>query len=182
MKRCIIMFSIMLPIAISGCGLYETKEDKQGRTIRVNRLTGDVAIVDGDKLVRVKSEKEVAQEKMREDKLSVTKGWDKSMLLNEIPVGLKTKWVDGIMSYQLSVEGNLRTRGTYFSEITAVFKDKDDFHIAKIPIKSNAFTGLVGFDGKTVSNMSYSDQLPLSKDEYARITSWELIWSGFKDQ
>jgi len=93
-----LMLSIIVIFIFTGCSLYETKEDKQGRTILVNKITGEIAIIDGDKIIKVKSDKEIAKEKASEDLLGITKVWD-TMLFNNIPVELKTKWSNGNMSY-----------------------------------------------------------------------------------
>lgn len=180
MLRLNILLITSLLVFVAGCSLYDTKEDKQGRTIRVNKVTGEVSIIDGDKLVKVKSEKEVIQEKSKDDALSTTVKWDDSTFLNNIPVSFMSKWADSMMSYKLIIKNNIRPKSNYYSRINIELKDKEGFKILDIPIPVNTLTGNLGEDNKTIVQMELSDRVSLSKDDYKRIGSWGLTWSGFK--
>ena len=179
MKICLNIVSMIIILVLAGCGLYETKEDKQGRTIRVNRITGEVAIIEGDKIVRVKNEKEVAEEKKREDALATAKEWEMLSVMNQYPINLKTKWSDGMTSYQIKINGNLRQKSSYYSRITIIFKDNEGFRITSIPIEASRLTGELGFDNKTIEQMEFSEQIPMSINDYRRIATWDVAWAGF---
>jgi len=176
-----LMLLIIIAFIFTGCNLYETREDKQGRTVRVNKITGEVAIIDGDKIIKVKSDKDIAKEKANEDELRTTKIWNTMILFNNVPVEFKTMWSNGNMSYQLRIKQNLRPKSNYLSTICVVLKDKDEFQITSIPIRTNELVGVVGIDGKTIFEMTHSDQIPIVKEDYKRIASCELSWSGFKE-
>jgi len=45
---------------VSGC--YEVKQDNQGRTVKVNKLTGAASVIEGDRIVKLKNENEIKAE------------------------------------------------------------------------------------------------------------------------
>jgi len=84
-------------------------------------------------------------------------------------------------SYQLRIKQNLRPKSNYLSIIYVALKDRDGFQIASVPIRVHELVGVVGLDGKTILEMALSDQTPIIKEDYKRIASCEITWSGFKE-
>ena len=53
--------SLLVTIAflLTGCNQYEVSKDSQGRTIRLNKSTGEVAVLEGDKLIVANPEEKI---------------------------------------------------------------------------------------------------------------------------
>jgi hypothetical protein len=160
---------------------YEMKEDKKGRTVKVNKLTGEMFVIEDDKIIKLKGEKEVKAEQEAAKQLGEPKRWP------EIPLNVAggtnarfiTKWNDGNMYYQFFIDKNLRGKGNYFARLTIQLHDNASFLIEEIPVPVSNMTGSLGLDGKTVESMEYKGQIPMSDETYKKISEWNVSWAGF---
>lgn len=170
---------VILVLLIVGC--YEMKQDEKGRTIKINKITGEVSVIDGDKILKLKDENDIKAEHEATKKLGDAK------TLREIPLSIDgvansrliTKWSDGNLYYQFFVDKNLRGKGSTFARLTIQLFDNAAFLIEQIPVPLSSMTGLLGADNKTIDSMEYKGQLPMGKDTYNKINEWDVIWSGF---
>jgi hypothetical protein len=174
----VLMVFITLSV-LAGC--YEMKQDDKGRTVKVNKITGELSVIEGDKIIKLKGEKEVKAEQEAAKKLGETKRWPEIPLTiaEGVNARLVTKWSDGIMYYQFFIDKNLRGKGNYFARLTIQLHDSASFLIEEIPVPVSNLTGSVGLDGKTIESMEYKGQKPLSEDTYKKISEWNVSWAGF---
>jgi len=176
-----ILFLLIIAIAMT-IGCYETKQDEKGRTIKINRITGEMSVIDGDKIIKLKTDKDIKADQDSTKKLSEPILWPAITIMNKYAnVNFKTKWSDGNIYYQIHVDKNLRDKALYNAILTIELYDNENFLMSKIPVMVNSMAGGVGSDGKTIETMSYKDQMPMSEDAYKKIVSWNVLWSGFID-
>src|SRR5262245_2789159 len=82
-----VLFVTLLAFSLAGCdqlgGRYELSKDSKGRTIRLDKRTGEMVIVDGDKIVSLKEASEVdRKEKEETTKVGEFKYWPPLQLDN----------------------------------------------------------------------------------------------------
>src|SRR4030042_3386630 len=161
---------IILPVIV---GCYEMKQDDKGRTVKINKITGAVSVIDGDKIVKLKDEDDI---KAETKKLGESKIWPVLPLpiVGSANAILKTKWSDGKIYYQFFVDKNLRGKGNYYATLNIQLYDSYAFLIEEIPVPVSSMTGRLGADGKTIESEEFKDQKPMSEDEYKKIKEWGL--------
>ncbi|MDQ5985568.1 MAG: hypothetical protein CSYNP_01280 [Syntrophus sp. SKADARSKE-3] len=171
---------VIAVVLITGC--YETKQDNQGRTIKVNKLTGDVSVIDGNKIVKLKDEGTIKAEQEASKKLGEVKDWPSASL----PIAggtnafLQTKWSEGHLYYKFYIDKNLRNKRAYYARFVLQLSDGAGFLIEEIQIPVSSITGSVGEDGKTIESMNYKAKAPMTEDTYKKIAKWNILWSGFE--
>lgn len=174
----LLVIVIVLSVA-AGC--YEMKQDDKGRTVKVNKITGDISVIEGDKIIKLKGEKEVKAEQEAAKKLGDAKRWPEVNLAiaNGTNARLVTKWNDGIMYYQFFIDKNLRGKGNYLARVSIQLHDNASFLIEEIPVSVSSMTGSLGIDGKTIESMEYKGQRLMTEETYKKISEWNVTWSGF---
>ncbi|HOX91191.1 MAG TPA: hypothetical protein PK334_04670 [Bacilli bacterium] len=181
MKLKILLLAVITISTLTGC--YDTKQDEKGRTVNINRITGEMSVIDGDKIIKLKTDKEIKAEQDAAKQLGEPISWPAITIMNKYAnVKFKTKWSDGNIYYQIHVDKNLRDKALYNAILTIELYDNEYFLISKIPVMVNSMAGGVGADGKTIETMSYKDQMPMSEDAYKKIVAWNVLWSGFINQ
>ncbi|MGA2780784.1 MAG: hypothetical protein ABSF13_02560 [Smithella sp.] len=175
-----LLLSVVIAIAIT-IGCYDSKQDEKGRTVRINRITGEMYVIDGDKIIKLKTEKEVKAEQEADKQLGESKTWPAIPILNRYAnTTLKTKWSDGNIYYQLYLDKNLGDIAKYNAELTIELYDSESFLIRKIPVRVNNMVSAVDSNGSTIESMQYKEKMPMSENAYKKIERWDVIWSGFK--
>jgi len=172
MRPKLLLFVAMAVIIATGC--YDARQDKDGRTIRVNRITGEVCAIEGDKIVKLKSGKETAGD------VTASKEWYSIPILNHYAnVSLKTKWDDGFIYYSVDVDRNLRDVAGYNALLTIELYDGESFLLRKFHIVPGGMVMAVNPDGSAGNELQYKGTMQMSKDLYEKIQKWDVIWSGF---
>jgi len=180
MKVSSLLFTIVA-LSLVGAGCYEMKQDDKGRTVKINKITGEVSVLDGDKIIKLKDEKDLKSEQEATKRLGEPKVWAK-MPLSIVGGGnarLVTKWSDSNIYYQFFVDKNLRGKGKYFATLNVQLHDDAEFLIEEIPIPVSSMTGQLGADGKIIESMEYKSKKPMSEDTYKKIKIWNVTWVGF---
>ena len=164
---------------LTGC--YEMNQDDKGRTVKVNKLTGELSVIENDKIIKLKSEKEVVAERYESDKLGEAKYWPVIPLtiLNNKNVSLITKWSGGNIYYQFRVFKNIRNKDSYRAKFNIQLLDDAEFLIQEIPVPISNMTGNLGLDGKTIETMEFKGQLLMSEETYRKLSNWSVTWIGF---
>jgi len=157
------------------------KQDEKGRTVKINKLTGEVSVIEGNRILKLKDENDIKAEQEATKKLEVSRTWPEIPLLiaGSAKANFITKWSDGNLYYQFFVDKNLRDKGNYFAKLTIQLFDNASFLIQDIPVPLSSMTGQVGLDGKTIESMESKGQIPMSEDAYKKIKEWNVVWSGF---
>ena len=174
-----LIFLVTLLLLIAGC--YEMKQDEKGRTVKINKITGEVSVIDGNRILKLKDENDIKAEQEATKKLEEAKTWPDVTLLitGGAKASLITKWSDGNIYYQFFVDKNLRDKGNYFANLTIQLFDNASFLIQDIPVSVSSMTGQVGLDVKTIESMVFKGQMPMNEETYKRIKEWNVVWAGF---
>lgn len=177
--RPLLFMTIGLSLVLAGC--YEMKHDDKGRTVKINKITGEVSVIEGDKIIKLKDEKDAKAEQEATRKLGEPKVWANIPLsiVGGANARLITKWSDGNIYFQFFVDKNLRGKGKYFANLNVQLHDNAEFLIEEIPIPVSSMTGQVGADGKIIESMEYKGKKPMSEDTYKKLKIWNVTWAGF---
>jgi hypothetical protein len=163
-------------------GCYEMKQDEKGRTVKMNRLTGEISVIEGDKIIKLKDENDIKAQHEATMKLGAATNWGKIELgvVSGLDAKLITKWSNGVLYYQFFVNKNLRQIKNAYAQFTIQLQDDALFVIEQIPISVSMMTAQVSEDGKTITGMEYKGQVFMLEDAYRKIGSWNVSYSGFK--
>jgi hypothetical protein len=157
---------------------YELRPDKSGNIVRLNRLTGAVATIIGDKLV-------VAEKPM---KLSATKAHEwKSVTIEDLgnlQLKVTTMWRDDCLLYRVDASPfSEQIRKAFEDPLTraklrVLFDDENGFEIATVDVEIKDVARIV--DGKGgFSEIERKGSVPLSFGAYSQIHSMNVAWNGF---
>lgn len=178
------MVAILGAFAVSGCARYDMKEDKQGRMIRVDRFTGEVTIIEGDKIVKVKTPDEQAEENKKRENLAKTR-YLAPIDLSAIgggTAGLMLSWHEDKLYYQFWISPLTKrveaARHEYGTSFDIILSDASGFELKRIPVPVPAMTGTVDNNGKA-NMISKDDSDFCTEDDYRRIANWNVSWLGF---
>lgn len=83
---------------------YELSKDQKGRTLRLDKRTGEIAIIEDDKIVSLKDAKDIEhRQKEASDRVGKFKYWPAQDLEQfKIRVNLTAVWRDGQMLYSIA--------------------------------------------------------------------------------
>lgn len=176
MKKYIIPVLVLI---LGAC--HEIREDKNGRTIKVNKITGEVLIIDGNKIVKPKTNEDIIKDAEVLKNLESIKTWDSiQVLIGPNPnATLKTKWSDGFMYYQLFIDNNLRGLGGNNAGFTVEVSDQSGFQIDNFIVPLSTIIANLGADNKTIVSMEYKGKQALTSEAYKKISGWNIMWHGF---
>lgn len=173
----------------SSCTRYEVKQDKDGRTIRLDHWTGDVTILIGDTMVKMKTPEEQKLQEEAEKQKTASLNTPRTMppipipQLGNVSATLRTVWRDGTLNYQFiiapesKVLRDARASG-YGRSFTLIFYDDQGFKIKSIDVRLNSMSETVDEHGKPLW-LDMDDSEFCTAEDYGRIRSWNVLWSGF---
>ena len=87
-------------LTVSCADRFQLVQDKAGRTLRVDRRTGEMAVVDGDRLVRI-APPPSAEELRRLEKPTTWGPWEHN---DGKSISIKTAWRDDGLRYEVSLQ------------------------------------------------------------------------------
>ena len=141
------------------------KEDKEGRTVRIDHWTGDVTIIAGDRMIKAKTQQEQEAEEKKQAASVAALAAPKYFPPITLGLGggmatLETSWRNGTMFYQFSLTPVSKrveqARNLYTNSICLMFYDTAGFKIKQITIRLSSMTGNVDDAGK-VNGLSMDD-------------------------
>jgi len=166
--------------------VYELQEDENGRTIRLNKQTGEVAIIGSDTLQILKTTDELEAiaeaEELALDTLRESKTWPYPGGIPQIDVDealLLTSWRDGKLYYQLNltpVPRNFDTVTQSTSDFKVNFQDSGGFNVLELSNYLSQFSRTLDTDGTTLS-INVNSSVECSKEDYEMIQSWDPQWN-----
>lgn len=187
---------ILVALAVVGCdddtrqrlglssGRYELKQDKDGRTIRLDRTTGEMAVLQGDVLVAVKTPEVQAADRAAVAQLGTAYRWPPIELPNlgkGTTAYLSTLWRDNQLLYQFAVSASDAMRPIFSKAVplehfSIEFADKDGFEVLEIPIPLKSLTQSVDEHDKPTL-YTRNAAVECSRDNYQLAVSWNVSWS-----
>lgn len=168
---------------------YEISKDQSGRTLRLDKRTGDIAIVDGDRIIHLRDAKDAdAARKTDDDALARAKAWPKVDLPQfGVDIWLQTSWQDGVLLYWVRFEP--MRKKTTSDEVAATSKTFDDTKLLRrtftliledapfeLATQRLTLTRVVDDAGKPIGREA-KGKIQMSKDVYRRIDSWNVSWT-----
>jgi hypothetical protein len=162
-------------------------KDSEGRTIRLNKSSGEVVVIEGDRMLVPKSKEEVEAEKKTEEsklreqkeKLANRREWDQSIVL-KTKVSLNTIYLGSQMRFKLVFE-NLPEKWEESSYVTRIFTLiflKNGIEVFSQPLNRSEFTRLVDDSQKVAKyGLSYDGSITMTPEEYEMLGGWTLTWS-----
>lgn len=193
-------------VALSGCdqispSRYELTKDQSGRTLRLDKRTGEVAVVEGERISPIRDAKTVEAEKStKTNDLAKAKPFsDISVTTFGFDATLRTSWQDEKLLYFVRFQAP-KSRG--FQPLDATARSEGDppaktapkpapvdwskfgrytwtllledapFELAK---QSLNFTGVVDDNGKIYSQEA-KGSIAMSSETYRRIDNWNVMW------
>jgi len=168
--------------------VYELQEDENGRTIRLNKRTGEIGVIGSDTLQILKTTdeleaiadaEELALAALREAKVWPHPGGIPNLDVDEAL--LITSWRDGKLYYQLRltpVPKDFDTVTKSSSYFTVNFQDSGKFNVLVLKIYLSQFSRTVDTDG-TQLDINVNSSVECSKEDYEMIQSWYPQW-GFR--
>lgn len=177
---------ILLALLMTSCGRdrYELTQDKQGRTIRLDKKTGEVAIIVGDRLIVAKSPVAIAAEdaaaRERVKALGSPKIWPVKEF-NQIGIEeatLTTIWREGYLKYRLELQPvpkNYDENTSFPAPLTLKFYDSSRFEVISVDLHRSDLTGIVDDKGNRIALSANSATL-CAQNNYEILAAWSLLW------
>jgi hypothetical protein len=178
---------VALSLAMGQCGgdRYELKQDKAGRTVRLDKKTGEVAVVYDDRLVKVRSPEEQQAEHDSIESASLKfrspKFWPVQSIaqLGVVKAELQTMWIDGNLKYRLYMSPppkNFSKMSTWSAKLFELrFNDPYLFVLIKKDLYASEFSRTVDVAGKAVG-ISTDGDITCSQETYKSLGTFELLW------
>jgi hypothetical protein len=165
---------------------YEIKQDQSGRTIRLDKQTGEVSVVEGDKIAPLVSEAEKKKIVAQAEWASAQLAQSNFRPVKTFPmIGVKTAscmtmWRDGKIFFQAYMEPVPRpTAATYGIGLTRfriLFLDQNGFQLVDEAVPFSNLVNVSDTAGKKIVGQQISWSLPLSEQAYRSITDWSVTW------
>jgi hypothetical protein len=174
---------VMLSFLLTGCNQYEVSKDSQGRTIRLNKSTGEVTVIEGGKLIVPKTEEQVKAEVEAEEakaaseteKLADRKRWADVYGVAGTKVQLDTIYMNGALRYK-GVFGKVPRgyTGQYGQTINIEFMKNG----IKVYESVCRITGIVDNNGNKIT-YQLSGDIAMSPEDYKSLDNYTVGWRGF---
>jgi hypothetical protein len=170
----------LLSLVLTGCNQYEVSKDSQGRTIRLNKTSGEVTVIEGGKLIVPKTEEQVKAESEAEDakesseteKLTELQRWSELSGVAGTKVQLSTIYMNGALRYK-GVFGKVPRgyTGQYGQSFTIDFMKNG----IKVFEDKCTVTGMADSNGKLVT-YQISGEISMSAEDYKSLDNYTVGW------
>jgi hypothetical protein len=171
--------------AIAGCGdsdRYEMSKDAQGRTVRLDKKTGEIAVIGNDRVITLKSDKDAEAEKKSALDLHTPRSWSDVDIpqLGNVKAALSTSWRDGRTLYRFTVKPISKdlaaAQKKYMATLTLKLFDANGFVLARIPVIVGSMSRVVNDKGESIE-LSSNDSIEMSQDTYSSLVGWNVAWN-----
>jgi hypothetical protein len=145
-------------LACLGCGRYEIQGDGHGKLVRLDRLTGEMAYLQGRRLVRVENP---GDRRRALQELAVARDWG-SKAYDGYTLRLRTSWRTGRMYYQIGI-APIPPANVFNFRIALL--DRQGFEVAGISL--NVPDGVADSTSITYTGVTIADE-----DSYREAQTW----------
>jgi len=160
------------------CSRYEIWEDKQGRAIRVDRWSGEIQIIQGNRVVT--PEREPTTTEIQRLAQPRDLGDRTLSQFDNVKAALTTSWREDQLYYRLSIKPFPEKMLKAISGLNLELYDKADFKLLDIDLRTSAAGGgvrsIVDDNGKR-TELLFNHSAQCSRDVYSSITQWSLGWN-----
>jgi hypothetical protein len=173
----VLVVSVVLTSLLVNCSRYEIKEDKQGRAIRVDRWTGDIQIVQGNKVIT--PDKAPTAQEIQSLAQPRALGERTLSQFESVKAILTTSWREDKLYYRFSIEPYPEKMLGSISGLSLVLHDKAGFKLMEIDllesVAGGGVRGIVDNSGKR-TELLFNHFVGCSREIYISVTSWSIGW------
>jgi hypothetical protein len=182
------LIALALVAVLVGCSRRAPASDAETHTVRVDKSTGDVTIIDGNTITRVKAPQEQEADDRQRDELAAPKDMAAVGLpaLGGGTASLRIFWRDDKVYYRFTIQRDskqieeARTKSGPSFEILLYSADRSVVKRIEVPAQSMTRTKDEQDDRATA--LTRDDSTPCSADDYRLISTWDLTWHSFGAQ
>lgn len=185
----IVTMSVAACDQMPGTNRYQLQRDSAGRMVRIDKQTGQIAILDGNKLIQVASDADADKraEAQQNTAEAQTQALARPITLASTPIqplGVKnadceTMWRDGKIFFNVSLapppKDSGRSYGIGLSGFRLVFIDVNGFKVVDEAMPVSDMVSVIDDKGKAYE-LSIKGSLPLSRGAYQSIADWQITW------
>lgn len=179
-------FIVVSIVLLFSCdvGRYSLEQGKDGRLYRVDKKTGKVAVLEGDKVINLTTPEEQEREKSSLEALSAPKKWKTIYLkmLGDVTLTLRTSWRENKMYYIFDItpytERLKKNRESNYSSLTSFTINMEDlagFNLLKIKIPLLSMNSIVDRSNKVIG-LTINSETDCSIEKYKDFTNWDVEW------
>lgn len=179
-----VIFVIAFTALLSSCSdsnRYEMSKDTKGRTVRLDKRTGEIAVIGDDKVTVLKGQADLTFDRLTTSLQEAPKEWPLMSVPQIADVELKTSWSDEKLNYIFRA-GELtpkildaRKKSYINHSFTIYLYDKNDFKIKSFEIPLATLVGSRNEKGEVII-LSINDSIPITSAQYSKVTSWNVAW------
>lgn len=191
-RRCIA--ATLCILALAGCvenNRYQLSKDNAGRLVRLDTRTGEVTLIDAEKLPSIPEAAAGKDENSREDsEIAQTtlpeggKPWPVLAMpeLGDTNAGLTSYWDDGKLHYVLelypfSKRLRLVSSGYYINpSFTLLVSNAAGDQVASTVLATKHLKHTIN-KIRNLEELSAEGVIPMSKEDYDSLASWQLKWN-----
>jgi hypothetical protein len=191
MRRAAIIAALaVIASIVVGCGSkvsskWDLLTTKDGSVYRINKQTGEVALIAGTQAVRVEETGSAKDDAPGKSRVTV---WPAQQIkqLGGVKTEMKTNWRDGKLYYLFQVSpyaGRIeseRHKTGSSALFVAHFYDQDQFEILTLPINLSGLFGALDEGGK-VASLTANEASICTLGTYDSIKTCVIGWSGFQE-
>jgi hypothetical protein len=195
----IIAFSLSACDQIGIGSRYELSKDSKGRTLRLDKRTGEMVVIDGDRIISLRDAREdERKEREAAEQVGKFKYWPVMQLENfRAEVGLTTVWRDGHVLYavefrpsrksgskdQSSTSGDKKVTPQEKFDSTAIIQaiEKRKFFLIFFDVPFELareelnFSRVVDEKNKPIA-LTASGRITMSREAYQKVDEWNVRW------
>jgi hypothetical protein len=162
---------------------FELQQDKQGRTIRLNKATGEIAVLQGTELVAIKTPEQSRTSASVRVGLATAKEWpsvDLKTIAPGLMANLQTSWRDEKLYYQFTLSAvpklnALINERSPLRSFEVLLTDPAGFNVVTIRVPLESLIREIDADGKAES-YDANDSTPCAEDIYRSAVGWNVQW------
>lgn len=147
--------------------------------MRLDKKTGDIVVVDGERLVKPINAEDEAKVNVG---LGQKKDWGSVDIpqLKGIKINLSTTWIDGKLHYQIEASPGKAVESARSATLTNKFSillyDAGGFKLVEISAPLFSMSRSVDEKGEALS-FDMNDSVDCPVDTYKKIQSWNVLWN-----
>lgn len=165
-----------------GLSDFEIRQDKTGRMIRLNRRTGEMAVLQGNSLVPIETPEEREKRLNWDAELWKAREWPQLTLTGDwkqTTLRMVTSWREGKIYYRLVVSGSAAMAASVSANpsgfLNLLLSDSDGFVVVRILVPLRKLTRILD-DASKVSSYEVNDSTECSEDAYVGAANWRVEW------
>jgi hypothetical protein len=183
--------AILCILALAGCATsnrYELSKDNAGRLVRLDTRTGEVTLIEGEKLTPIKgatasgvhTNPEAPQVTLPEG----GKAWPTLTVpqLGTTSAELTSYWQDGKLHYVLELYPFLKrlklVHNGYYnnSSFSLILSDTAGKQVARTDLPTERLARVTS-STRNVEELSAEGDIPMTKEDYDSLAGWQLLWN-----